>query len=74
MKPPEINEDILITELIDHYSFSTRFLMEKGIRCIMCGDSSEGTLREAVNEKGFSAQELEAFVKEMKQKAEQLKD
>lgn len=63
---PEITKQILIEDLVDNYSFAVRFLMEKGIRCIMCGEPIWGTLEEAAQEKGFSERDVDAFVNEMK--------
>lgn len=62
---PEINKDILIEELVEHYPFSVRFLMEKGIRCIMCGEPLWGTLEEAAIEKDFSREQISELVHEM---------
>lgn len=62
----EITKDILIEDLVDHYPFSVRYLMEKGIRCIMCGEPIWGTLEEACNEKDFSGKEIVTIVKELK--------
>jgi len=71
MAKPEINKDILIEDLVNEYSFSVRYLMEKGIRCIMCGEPIWGTLEEAAREKHFSDADIEGFVNEMKALAEQ---
>ena len=62
---PEIKKTILIEELVENYPFSVRFLMEKGIRCIMCGEPIWGTLEEAAKEKKFSDKEIDNFVAEM---------
>ena len=62
---PEINKTILIEELVENYPFSVRFLMENGIRCIMCGEPIWGTLEEAAKEKNFSEEEIEKIVSEM---------
>jgi methionine synthase II (cobalamin-independent) len=62
---PEITRDILIEELINNYSFAVRYLMEKGIRCIRCGEPIWGTLEEAAKEKDFDDEAIEIFVKEM---------
>jgi methionine synthase II (cobalamin-independent) len=70
MAKPEITKDILIEELVDNYPFSVRYLMEKGIRCIMCGEPIWGTLEEAADEKGFDAEAIQSFVDEMKELAE----
>jgi len=66
MAKPEITKDILIEELVNNYPFSVRYLMEKGIRCIMCGEPIWGSLEEAAQEKNFSAPNIENFVKEMR--------
>ncbi len=70
MAKPAITKDILIEELVDNYSFSVRYLMEKGIRCIMCGEPIWGTLEEAAKEKDFDDQSIEGFVAEMNKLAE----
>lgn len=65
MKKPAITKDILIEELVDNYPFSVRYLMEKGIRCIMCGEPIWGRLEEAAREKDFDDDAIENFVIEM---------
>jgi len=70
MAKPEITKDILIEELVDNYPFSVKYLMEKGIRCIMCGEPIWGTLEEAAKEKDFDDEAITGFVNEMKILAE----
>ncbi|MBN2638457.1 MAG: hypothetical protein JXR65_05160 [Bacteroidales bacterium] len=70
MAKPEINKNILIEELVNEYPFSVRFLMEKGIRCIMCGEPIWGTLEEACQEKNFSDEDIKNVVEEMIQLAD----
>ncbi|MCF6170672.1 MAG: hypothetical protein L3J31_05080 [Bacteroidales bacterium] len=67
---PEITNDILIEDLVENYNFAVRYLMEKGIRCIMCGEPVWGTLEEAAKEKGFSDSGIAEIVGEMKSLAE----
>ncbi len=74
MAKPEITKDILIEELVNNYPFSVRYLMEKGIRCIMCGEPIWGSLEEAAQEKNFSAPVIENFVKEMRVLAKEGED
>ncbi len=69
MPKPEITKDILIEELVDNYPFSVRYLMEQGIRCIMCGEPIWGTLEEAARERKFTDEDVERFVSEMKKLA-----
>ncbi len=73
MAKPKITKDILIEELVDNYPFSVRYLMEQGIRCIMCGEPIWGTLEEAAKEKNFSDEDIERFVTEMKKMAAEKK-
>ena len=74
MAKPEITKDILIEELVNNYPFSVRFLMEKGIRCIMCGEPIWGTLEEAAQEKDFTQDDIAGFVKEMNTLAQEYSD
>ncbi len=64
---PAITPDILIEELVENYPFSVRYLMDNGIRCIMCGEPIWGTLAEAANEKGYKDEDISRFVNEMKE-------
>ncbi|MEZ4908404.1 MAG: hypothetical protein R2771_12355 [Saprospiraceae bacterium] len=54
-----VSKDISIEELIEKYPQSVKFLSEKGIRCIVCGEPIWGTLGEACEEKGFTPQDIE---------------
>ena len=67
MAEPEISKDIYIEDLVHHYPFSVRYLSEKGVKCIACGEPVWGTLEEAAKEKNFSDAQIENLVKEMKQ-------
>ncbi len=66
MAKTEITKEILIETLVADYPFSVRYLMEKGIRCIMCGEPIWGTLEEACIEKNFSEESIAAIVTEMR--------
>jgi len=66
---PEITKDICIEDLINNYLFSVKYLSQKRIRCIACGEPVWGTLEEAVIEKGFTETDLEVFVKELRELA-----
>jgi hypothetical protein len=60
-----IKKDILIEELITEYPFANQYLMEKGIRCIRCGEPIWGTLEQAAKEKGFDETNIQHFVDEL---------
>ncbi len=61
-----LTKDIEIEDLVSHYPFSVKYLSEKGIRCIACGEPIWGTLEEAALAKGFDQAQIEAFVEELK--------
>jgi len=69
MKKTEISKEILIEDLVNDYAFSVKYLMEQGIRCIMCGEPIWGTLEEAAKEKEFTDNEIKEVVEEMKKLA-----
>jgi methionine synthase II (cobalamin-independent) len=61
----EITKDITIEELTETVAASVKYLMEEGIRCIVCGEPIWGTLEEAAKEKGFTDTDIERFVKDL---------
>ena len=65
MTLPEITADILIEDLVNTYPASVKYLMENGIRCIMCGEPIWDTLEEAAKEKNFDDVAIARFVNEI---------
>jgi methionine synthase II (cobalamin-independent) len=63
--PKKINKEIEIEDLVKIYPESVTFLMEKGIRCLRCGEPIWGTLENAAKEKGFNENEIEGFINEL---------
>lgn len=61
----EISKDISIEELIELKVKAVSYLMEKGIKCIACGEPIWGTLEEAAKGKGFSDSDIDTFVREL---------
>jgi hypothetical protein len=61
----KIPKEISIEELIEILPESVKFLKDKGIRCIVCGESIWGTLEEAAKEKNFSEEEIAKLIKEL---------
>jgi len=61
----KITKEITIEELVEIIPESVRYLMEKGIKCIACGEPIWGTLEEAAKEKGFNQSQIEEFVKDL---------
>ncbi|MCD6089931.1 MAG: hypothetical protein J7J72_00390 [Bacteroidales bacterium] len=67
MSKIELSKKIEIEDLVTHYPHSVRYLSEKGIRCIACGEPIWGTLEEAALEKGFNQEQIGVFVNELKE-------
>lgn len=61
----KITKEITIEELVEIIPESVRYLMEKGIKCIACGEPIWDTLEEAAKEKGFNENQIEEFVKDL---------
>ncbi len=66
----KITKDITIEELTEELPSSVKYLMKEGIRCIVCGEPIWGTLEEAAKEKGFNDNDIERFVKELQELAD----
>ncbi len=60
-----IDKNILIEDLVREVPASVRYLMEKGIRCLVCGEPTWGTLEEVAKQKGFTDEEIAEFVKDL---------
>ena len=61
----KITKDISIEELVDNVPQAVKYLMREGIKCIACGEPIWGTLEEAAKEKGYSDQDVEKFVNDL---------
>lgn len=60
-----VTKDIYIEDLVELYPDSVTYLMNKGIRCLVCGEPIWGTLESAAKEKGFGETEINTFVSEL---------
>jgi len=60
-----ITGEISISELVRILPHSVSYLMNKGIKCIACGEPLWGSLKESALEKGFNQEELSEIVKEL---------
>ena len=65
MTKPQITKQIEIEDLVRSYPASIKFLADKGIKCIACGEPIWGTLEETAKEKGFSDSALDQIVFEL---------
>jgi len=66
----KITKDITIEELIEEVPASVEYLMKEGIRCIVCGEPIWGSLEEAAEEKDFNEADIERFVRELQNLAD----
>ncbi len=62
-----ITGNITIEELVERIPDSVSYLMENGIRCIVCGEPIWDTLENAAREKGFSEVQIDRIVEELNQ-------
>jgi hypothetical protein len=62
---PLVGRDTSIENLVSRYPRSVRFLMEKGIKCLACGEPIWGTVASSARAKGFSEEQIDALVQEL---------
>lgn len=72
IKQMNIKRESSIEELVNSLPAAVKYLSEKGIKCIACGEPIWGTLEEAAKEKGFSEEEINGFVKDLNRLMDQL--
>ncbi|MCX7736844.1 MAG: DUF1858 domain-containing protein [Candidatus Kapabacteria bacterium] len=60
-----IERTTTIEELTEILPSSVSYMMEKGIRCLICGEPIWGTIEEVVFGKGFSENELQQILKDL---------
>jgi hypothetical protein len=60
-----ITKDTSIEELVEIVPGAITYLMEKGIKCIACGEPIWGTIETAAKEKGFDDAAVAGFVAEL---------
>lgn len=70
MNPIKIDKNISIEELVEEVPQSVHYLMQQGIKCVACGEPIWGTLEDAAREKGFSDGQINQFVKELQEFAD----
>ena len=66
-----IDRTITIEDLVREHPASVTFLMEKGIKCLVCGEPIWGTLESSAREKGYDDQQIDGLVQELKEYLEQ---
>ncbi|MCL4512183.1 MAG: DUF1858 domain-containing protein [Bacteroidetes bacterium] len=66
----KITSDITIEKLVTELPSSVSYLMQKGIKCIACGEPIWGTLESAAKEKRFSEEDIDGFISDLNKLAE----
>jgi methionine synthase II (cobalamin-independent) len=61
------NKQATIETIVNICPKSVKYFMDKGIKCIECGEPIWDTLEEAVYEKGFNREELHSILSELNQ-------
>lgn len=61
----KIDFDTSIEAIAEQSSELVKYLADKGIPCIRCGEPIWGTLAEAARQKGYSDEQISGFVDEM---------
>ena len=60
-----ITKEISIEELVEKVPESVKYLMEKGIKCIACGEPIWGTLEDAAKEKNLSDEAIITIINDL---------
>ncbi|MBE0644515.1 MAG: DUF1858 domain-containing protein [Bacteroidetes bacterium] len=61
-----ISRETIIEDLVEAYPDAITFLMEKGIRCLRCGEPIWGSLGSAMDEKDFPIERQMEIVQELR--------
>lgn len=59
-----VTTDSKVDEMVERYPDTVRFLMQKGLPCVVCGEPFWGSLGELCRQKGWSEAEIEGLVEE----------
>lgn len=65
VKNKSITKEITIEELVEIKHEAVTYLMDKGIRCLVCGEPIWGTLESAAKEKGYNDSDIDKFVEDL---------
>lgn len=60
-----VDKNTSIEDLLEKIPAAQRYLSEKGIRCVICGEAIWGNLGDAAKEKGFDDVALAQFVRDL---------
>jgi hypothetical protein len=60
-----VTKDTLIEDLVKEVPGAVRYLMQKKIKCLACGEPVWGTLADAARGKGYNEDEIDRIVQEL---------
>jgi methionine synthase II (cobalamin-independent) len=60
-----IDRHITIEELVGRYPGSVKFLINRGLPCLVCGEPTWGTLEELAKDKGWTDTAIDELVEAM---------
>ncbi len=53
-----------VDEMVEQYPDTVKFLMARGLPCVVCGEPFWGTLGELCRQKKWTAEQIDALVRE----------
>ncbi len=60
-----ITKEMWVEEILEKYPTAQEFLSKKHIVCVMCGELVWGSLKELMQDKDFSDEEIDTIIKEL---------
>ncbi|HOI86376.1 MAG TPA: hypothetical protein PLV51_00795 [Lentimicrobium sp.] len=66
---PEITRYLPVEELISSYPYAIRFLSDRGLQCIICGEPVWGTIEELALDKNYGEEEIDKLIEDLKREA-----
>ena len=60
-----ITKEMWVEEILEKYPTAQEFLSKKNIVCVMCGEPVWGSLKELMQDKDFSDDEIDTIIKEL---------
>ncbi len=65
-----INASMQVEELLERYPAATRFLLQRGVPCLVCGEPVWGTRGDVLASHNKQAAEIEVIVQELRNELE----
>ena len=65
-----VRRSITIEDLARDYPSAVRFMIEKGLPCIICGEPVWGTFEEVARKSGKTEAEIDVLIEELKSRVQ----